>query len=578
MRGTRSLQVASVGMIALGVAAGCGSGGGAGSSTVASRSGGTLTYFEASATQHLDPQRTYVGRDLSNLSRLVYRQLVAFPTSTDPAVADKPVPDLATDTGTPSDHAKTWQFTIKDDVKWQDGSPITCEDFKYGASRVFATSVITGGPNYILTYLNVPTDPKTGLPAYKGPYTTKNNDVASFNKAITCNGRTITYHFKKPWPDFPLAVAALAMMDPYKKAVDQGDKSDFQVFSDGPYKLQGSYDPKTGGTFVRNPSYDPKTDSPDIRKALPDRVVFDVGKTVETIAQLLISDSGAAKSAVTGDNIPPSFYGQVNGAVAERAVDVKSPYVDYLAPNFQRLRDPLVRKALAMATNTQGWIIAGGGARSYSPADSIVNPAVVGYRPNPAFTKIPPEGDPAAAKALLQKAGVKLPYPLTFTYESTATYDKQAAALKQTWDQAGFKTTLDGVANQNAYYTDIQKASQSADIVWAGWGADWPSADTVVPPMFDSRPNLTPTGNGQDYGRYKSDAFNKLVDEAQGASTLSQQTKALQQADTVLGRDYAYIPLEIQKLYLLHGSQVTGYKNTPASSMYPDLGSIGVSQ
>ena len=64
--------------------------------------------------------------------------------------------DLATDTGTASNGAKTWKFTLKDGVKWQDGKAITCEDFKYGASRVFATDVITGGPNYILSYLDVP--------------------------------------------------------------------------------------------------------------------------------------------------------------------------------------------------------------------------------------------------------------------------------------------------------------------------------------------------------------------------------------------------------------------------------------
>ncbi|MGN6251988.1 MAG: ABC transporter substrate-binding protein [Marmoricola sp.] len=558
-----------------------GNNGGSGSNgngTAAGGKGGTLTYYIRSALEHTDPQRTYVGRDISNWTRTVYRQLVAFPVSTDPAVANKPVPDLATDTGTPSDNAKTWKFTVKDGVKWQDGSPITCEDFKYGASRTFATDVITGGPNYILTYLDVPTDPKTGLPAYKGPYTTKNNDVAAFNKAITCDGNTITYHFKKPWPDFPLAVAALHMMDPYKKSMDQGDKSNYQIFSNGPYKLEGSWDKEKGGTLVRNTNYDAKTDNPEIRKALPDKIIFDIGKTSETITQLLISDSGPAKTGATGQSIPPTFYSQITGNVANRAVNVKSPFVDYLVPNFKTMTNPKVRQALAMATDAQGWITAGGGEKAYSPAKSIVNPAVVGYQPNPAFKDIPLSGDPAGAKKLLQSAGVKMPYPITFTYPATDTSNKQAAALKQTWDKAGFNTTLDGVADQNTYYTDIQKADQKADVIWAGWGADWPSAITVTAPLFDSRPNLTPQNNGQDYGRYKSDAFNKLVDEAQGAASLADQTKALQQADIVLGKDTAYIPLEITNFYMLRGSGITGYTTDPASAMYPDLGSIGVSQ
>jgi peptide/nickel transport system substrate-binding protein len=570
----KALAVAAAASMSFAVAA-CGSSNdNSKNSSQSGGKGGTLTYYIRSVIEHVDPQRVYVGRDITNLSRTVYRSLVAFPISNDPAVANKPVADLATDTGQNSDNAKTWKFTVKDGVKWQDGKPVTCEDFKYGASRVFATDVITGGPNYLLTYLDIPTDPKTGLPAYTGPYTKKGQDL--FDKAITCDGSTITYHFKKPWPDFPLAIAALHMMDPYRQDKDQGDKSNYQIFSNGPYQLQGAWDKEKGATLVRNPNYDPSTDSKQIREANPDQIKFDIGKTSETIADLLIANNGEAKTAVTAQSIPPAYYSQITGAVADRTVNIESPFVDYALPNFKRLSNPKVRQALAMATNTKGWIDAGGGDKAYAPAKSIVNPSVVGYQENPAFANIPAQGDPAGAKQLLQQAGVKVPYPITFTYPSTPTADKQARALKETWDQAGFKTTLDGVVDQDAYYTNIQKPDQKADVIWAGWGADWPSAITVTPPLFDSRPNLTKNSNGQDYGAYKSNDFNNLVDQAQSAASLDAQTKALQDADAVLGKDYAYIPLEITKFYFLRGSDVTGYQNNPSSNGYPDLGPIGV--
>ena len=105
--------------------------------------------------------------------------------------------------------------------------------------------------------------------------------------------------------------------------------------------------------------------------------------------------------------------------------------------------------------------------------------------------------------------------------------------------------------------------------MWGGWGADWPSAITVTPPLFDSRPNLTANSDGQDYGAYKSDEFNGLVDEAQNAAVLDEQTAALQQADIVLGEDVAYIPLEIAKFYFLHGSKVTNFTTTPAVQRLP---------
>ncbi|MEP6814507.1 MAG: ABC transporter substrate-binding protein, partial [Marmoricola sp.] len=243
----RALAAVAAGSMAVALAA-CGGGA---TPPKAGSSGGTLYYFIFKPYEHTDPQRTYVGQELSNLSRTVYRSLVSFPisTSTDPKVAEKVTPDLATDAGTSSNGAKTWSFTIKPGVKWQDGKDITCADFQYGASRVFSTDVITGGPNYLLAYLDIPTDPKTSLPVYDGPY--KKHNQAAFDKAITCSGKTITYHFKKPWADFNLAVASLHMMDPYRKDKDHGDKSNFQIFSNGPYKLQGPWAKEKGATLVR---------------------------------------------------------------------------------------------------------------------------------------------------------------------------------------------------------------------------------------------------------------------------------------------------------------------------------------
>ncbi|MFC6042720.1 ABC transporter substrate-binding protein [Nocardioides hankookensis] len=537
-----------------------------------SAAGGTLNYLFFAPPEHVDPQRVYRGRDIGNFSRTVYRQLVTFPISTDPEVSNTPVPDLATDTGTSSEGGKVWSFTVKDGVKWEDGKAITCEDFKYGASRVFATDVITGGPNYLLSYLDIPTDEKTGLSAYDGPYKGDGQDL--FDKAITCDGNTITYNFNKPWPDFPLAIAGLHMMDPYRQDKDGGDKSNFQIFSNGPYKLDGAWDKNAGATLVRNENYDPKTDDPEnIRRALPDSIVFNIGQTTETIYDQLIADTADAQTAVTSDRIPPAYYNQIEGAVADRSVLVDSPFVDYVVPNFRKMSDPKVREALKVATNAQAWIDAGGGEKAFAPAESIVNPAVVGYQDNPAFSG-PQEGDPAAAKELLEEAGVTMPYPITFTYPSSETADKQAAALKETWDAAGFDTTLDGLGD--TYYDVVQKPTKDSDVIWGGWGADWPSAITVTPPLFDSRPNLTENSDGQDYGAYESDEFNALVDQAANATSLEDQTAALQQADIVLGQDVAYIPLEIQKFYFLHGSKVTGYTNTPAAAMNPDLGVIGV--
>jgi peptide/nickel transport system substrate-binding protein len=97
--------VAAAAALAVGLA-GCGGGSTKGnssdnnSSSAAGSKGGTLNYLTFRPAEHLDPQRTYIGRDLANLSRLAYRSLVTYPITTDVKKGTTPVPDLATDTGT----------------------------------------------------------------------------------------------------------------------------------------------------------------------------------------------------------------------------------------------------------------------------------------------------------------------------------------------------------------------------------------------------------------------------------------------------------------------------------------------
>src|SRR5690242_21893060 len=111
MDGMRRQLTAIGAVLSLGgalVACGGGSddGGQGGGSPESDTTGGTLNYYIFKPVEHTDPQRVYVGREITNFSRTVYRQLVTFPIDTDPDAASTPVPDLATDTGTSSEGGK----------------------------------------------------------------------------------------------------------------------------------------------------------------------------------------------------------------------------------------------------------------------------------------------------------------------------------------------------------------------------------------------------------------------------------------------------------------------------------------
>ena len=61
--------------------------------------------------------------------------------------------------------------------------------------------------------------------------------------------------------------------------------------------------------------------------------------------------------------------------------------------------------------------------------------------------------------------------------------DKSSALLASELAKAGFKVTLEGL--QDTYYDVLASPDKDIDIAWAGWGADWPSMMTVLPPLFD---------------------------------------------------------------------------------------------
>src|SRR5947209_7430355 len=98
--------------------------------------GGTLTVLNSGSQRHLDPARLYTsGGGL--IPALLFRSLTTRHRVTGSA-GEQPAPDLATDLGTPSDGARTWTYHLRDGLKFDDGTPITSKDVKYGIERSFS--------------------------------------------------------------------------------------------------------------------------------------------------------------------------------------------------------------------------------------------------------------------------------------------------------------------------------------------------------------------------------------------------------------------------------------------------------
>src|SRR5215218_9526843 len=557
--GLRFVALASAGALAL---AACGGGddnssspGTSGSSggSAQGQKGGTLTIFTLDEQfTHLDPQRNYTGEDLAFSSGYLTRTLTSFKLSKDGEQANTVVPDLATDTGKPSDGAKTWTFTLRDGVKWEDGSDVTCADIKYGISRTFAQSVITDGPQYAVSLLDIPKDAE-GNSTYKGPYETSKNDTAAFDKAVACSpdGKTITFHLNQPAGDFNNTVT-LAAFAPVPKAKDTGEKYDDKIVSNGPYKI-AEYTKGQQLVLDRNPSWSAESDA--YRPAYPDKIVMKFGVATSTIDQRMQADAGADQQAVSRDALDTSSLTTVfnDPRFENRRINAYSAFTRYIAINVTKVPNLKHRQAILAAVDRKQIQTVNGGSFAGDLADGLIKPnltsdyAPTGLWENLLGKKIPDTGDPAYAKQLITQSGQPMPN-LTYDYAKTDLGDQQAAALQGSLAKAGIKVTLNPL-ERGAYYGIVLDKTKQHEMSNSGWGPDWPNASTVVPP-------LTTPGGGFDLSHGADKAYLAKIEAAKIETDRAKQAKMWQDLNKEAVQKAWVLPTLFERDQRLAGSKV----------------------
>lgn len=534
---------------------------------------GRLSVLSLGPVASWDPQRMTTPQDVAFAGRTFVRTLTAHPAGADAAAQREVVGDLATDAGTPDDSLEVWTFTLRTGVTWQDGSPVTCEDVRYGVSRSFAKPFADEGLNYPLAYLDIPRK-ADGTSTYTGPY--GGSAQTAFDKAVTCEGRKVTFRLSTPMVDFN-QVVALPVFAPVKKSKDLREDGTHAVFSNGPYQLAGPWDPSTGGTFVRNPKWDKGSDP--IRRAEPDSIQYVEGIESQTAVQQVINDEGDRKRAVTLDSAPPAMQQQVlsDDALSRRSINPSAQFVDYLAPSFASpvMRNADVRRALALATNRDGYVTALGGTSAAEPTSTLLGPAMASRRTADPLGS-PTSGDPAKARAALQESGLTLPVKITVAYRSTPTADKAMAALGNGWEQAGFAVTLQPI--EKDYFSVVAEPGRAAktDVFWANWAPAWPTASTVIPPLFDSRLNLSDSGTGRDLGAFADAATDKEITRISTIKQPADQAAAWAELDADLATKGAYVALAQRRSLFIAGSAVSGLSANEALGGFVDLATIGV--
>ncbi|EGJ74867.1 putative ABC transporter solute-binding protein [Streptomyces sp. Tu6071] len=507
--------------------------GGATGASGAPHKGGTLTVLNAQPTTDFDPARLYTSGG-GNIPSLVFRTLTTRARENG-AAGSKVVPDLATDTGTPSKNATVWTYHLKKGLKYEDGSPITSADIKYGIERSFAGE-LSGGAPYLRDWL-------IGGADYQGPYKDKGKGLDSIE---TPDDLTIVFHLNKPEGEFPF-LATQTQFAPVPKKKDTGTKYESHPVSSGPYKVVSNENDGERITLARNTQWSAGND--DQRKAYPDKIDVRSGLDSAVINQRLSASVGKDAAAITTDtNLGPAELAKVTGdkKLASRVGTGHFGYTNYLAfnPKVKPFDNPKVREAIAYAVNRTSVVNAAGGSALAEPATTFLPDqksfGYTKYDPFPAGDS----GNPQKAKELLKEAGYGKGLTITLYHNNAknfATSPEVATALQDALAKAGVKVRLKGLESSD-YSDTVYSVKTEPGAFLAGWGADWPSGGPFLGPIFDGR-QIVEDGYNFNSGRLNDPAVNKEIDEINKVTDLDEAAKRWGALDKKIGEQALTVPL-----------------------------------
>ncbi|THD41815.1 ABC transporter substrate-binding protein [Pantoea sp. R102] len=374
-----------------------------------------------------------------------------------------------------------WEFTLRPNVKFHDGTPFN------------ADAVVENFQRHL--------DTKRGL-AGSGKIRTFIQDVQKKDDL------TVTFTLKKINPAFLTVLASgpgLMVSPQADKAGTINNKAD----GTGPYKL-AQY---KSGEFVleqKNPDYWGKS-------AGPDEIKWTWSSEPSVMNMAL--QSGQVDII---NPVPPQFAGMLKNNPGVQLKQSPGAAVFWIDLNTQSkaLSDVRVRQALNFATDQQALVkaVMFGYAQ---PANSPLAPVDANY--DKALHDYP--YDEQKAKDLLKAAGYADGFAMSIAVQAPDA--RTAQVLQGMWSKIGVKLSVrqmeSGVWAKAAFADAKEKAAQGTDAVLASWSSGLYGSDLQLRPLYHSS-SFAP--GGANLGFFSDKRTDELIDSA--ASTLDDaQRKAL---------------------------------------------------
>ena len=454
-----------------------------------------------------------------------------------------------------SEDGLTWTFTMRDGLKWSDGTDLTAKDFEYSFKRM-------ANPDTAAPYA------ATCLGMIDGFDAAQAGDTDALNVKASDDGKTLTIVLAYPCSYFD-KMAAFAAMSPVQQATVEANGDSWctsaETFvSNGPYMIT-DWTPSERIVLTKNPNYVGGWDN--------SKIVSD------TITLLLLEDSSAAFAAYnSGEAVLIKDVPTDEIPSLTKAEDGGDFYVDtilgtyYVSLNLKRdaFKDAKVRRALSLAIDRDyvaNTIMQG----TYSTADSIVGPGIVdenGYfhdNGNAPYISADYEANLAEAKKLLADAGYPNGegYPtLEYSTNDAGYHVPLAEYLQQAWGDLGITLTINKM--EWSSFTPARRAGEY-DVARNGWVMDYNDPSNMV--------ELFCTDNGNNDGKYSNPDFDAAI-EASKVADAAEHFAQLHKAEDILMEDMGCIPVAYYNDFWLQSPALKGTWHSPYGYWYLQYGYI----
>ena len=454
-----------------------------------------------------------------------------------------------------SEDGLTWTFTMRDGLKWSDGTDLTAKDFEYSFKRM-------ANPDTAAPYA------ETCLGMIDGFDAAQAGDPDALNVKASDDGKTLTIVLSYPCSYFD-KMAAFAAMSPVQQATVEANGDSWCTSADtfvsnGPYMIT-DWTPSERIVLSKNPNYVGGWDS--------SKIVSD------TITLLLLEDSSASFAAYnSGEAVLIKDVPTDEIPSLTKAEDGGDFYVDtilgtyYVSLNLQRdaFKDAKVRKALSLAIDRDyvaNTIMQG----TYTTADSIVGPGIVdesGYfhdNGNAPYISADYEANLAEAKKLLEEAG----YPngegsptIEYSTNDAGYHVPLAEYLQQAWGDLGITLTINKM--EWSSFTPARRAGEY-DVARNGWVMDYNDPSNML--------DLFCTSNGNNDGKYANPDFDAAIDASRVADS-AEHFAQLHKAEDILMEDMGCLPIAYYNDYWLQSPTLKGTWHSPYGYWYLQYGYI----